>query len=76
MIHTNADLFNALFTPGEKINIRVIKDAGGPAENHLYVFPDAPNRTRGVSQSALSKMFNVSESNISAIVCNRTWRHK
>ena len=42
MKHTNADLFNALFTPGEKINIRIIKDAGGPAENHLYVFPDAP----------------------------------
>ena len=42
MKHTNADLFNALFTPGEKINIRVIKDADGPAENHLYTFPDAP----------------------------------
>jgi len=42
MKYTNADLFNALFTPGEKINIRIIKDAGGPAENHLYVFPDAP----------------------------------
>ena len=42
MKYTNADLFNALFIPGEKINIRVIKDADGPAENHLYVFPDAP----------------------------------
>jgi len=42
MKYTNADLFNVLFAPGEKINIRVIKDAGGPAENHLYVFPDAP----------------------------------
>ena len=42
MKHTNADLFNALFSPGEKINIRVIKDAGGKAENHLYVFPDVP----------------------------------
>ena len=42
MKHTNADLFNALFSPGEKINVRIIKDAGGPAENHLYVFPDAP----------------------------------
>lgn len=42
MKHTNADLFNALFTPGEKINIRIIKDADGPAENHLYIFPDAP----------------------------------
>jgi len=45
MKYTNSDLFNILFSPGEKINIRVIKDAGGPAENHLYVFPDAPNRT-------------------------------
>jgi len=42
MRHANADLFNALFIPGEKINIRVIKDAGGPAENHLYIFPDTP----------------------------------
>jgi len=45
MKYTNSDLFNILFSPGEKINIRVIKDAGGPAENHLYVFPDAPDRT-------------------------------
>ena len=42
MKYTIADLLNALFSPGEKINIRVIKDADGPAENHLYVFPDAP----------------------------------
>ena len=42
MKYTNADLFNVLFAPGEKINIRIIKDADGPAENHLYIFPNAP----------------------------------
>ena len=42
MKYTNADLFNTLFAPGEKINVRVIKDAGGKASNHLYTFPDAP----------------------------------
>lgn len=39
MKHTNADLFNTLFTPGEKVNIRVIKDAESKAYNRLYVFP-------------------------------------
>ena len=42
MKHTNADLFNVLFIPSEKINIRVIKDTEKKAENHLYVFPDVP----------------------------------
>lgn len=42
MKYTIADLFNALFNPNEKINIRIIKDDGGKAENHLYIFPVAP----------------------------------
>jgi hypothetical protein len=40
MKYTNADLFNALFVPGEKINIRVIKDAEGKASNTLHPFPN------------------------------------
>lgn len=42
MKYTNADLFNALFSPGEKINIRVIPDADGKPGNRLSLFPDAP----------------------------------
>lgn len=42
MKYTIADLFNALFAPGEKINIRVIPDADGKPGNRLYLFPDAP----------------------------------
>lgn len=42
MKYTNADLFNALFSPGDKINIRVIPDADGKPGNRLYLFPDAP----------------------------------
>ena len=39
MKHTNADLFNALFAPGDKVNIRVIKDNEPLARNRLYAFP-------------------------------------
>ncbi len=42
MKYTNADLFNALFVPGEKINIRVILDTDGKPSNRLHLFPDAP----------------------------------
>jgi hypothetical protein len=43
MKHTLADLFNTLFTPGEKVNIRVIKDdkenRKGTTRNHTSVAP-------------------------------------
>jgi len=42
MKYTNADLFNVLFSPGDKINIRVIPDTDGKPGNRLYLFPDAP----------------------------------
>ena len=42
MKHTNTDLFNALFIPGDKINIRVIQDAESKATNRLYTFPTVP----------------------------------
>lgn len=42
MKHTNADLFNVLFSSNEKINIRVIKDNDNKAINHLYLLPDVP----------------------------------
>ena len=42
MKHTNADLFNALFIPGDKVNIRVIQDAESKAANRLYTFPTVP----------------------------------
>lgn len=42
MKYTTADLFKALFAPGEKINIRVIPDADGKPENRLYLYPNVP----------------------------------
>jgi len=45
MKHTNltrADLFSALFIPGDKINIRVIQDAESKADNRLYTMPTIP----------------------------------
>lgn len=42
MKHTNADLFNVLFSPGDKVNVRVIKDAESKATNRLYTFPTVP----------------------------------
>ena len=39
MKHTTADLFSALFTAGDKVNIRVIKDAEGKTTNRLFLFP-------------------------------------
>ena len=42
MKHTNADLFNALFVQGDKVNIRVIKDKEEAAANRLYTMPTVP----------------------------------
>lgn len=42
MKYTHADLFNVLFAPGDKINIRVIKDKEEAARNNLHTFPTVP----------------------------------
>ena len=46
MKYTNADLFNTLFEPGDKINIRVIKDDGSGATNRLHTFPSVSLSTQ------------------------------